>query len=256
MTDYSLEQAKIDIARLQSQINAYERIVKAFPGLLDVRGSIKIAGDFSGDGNYGWISAGETWTYASSTTVKISGDKTAKYSKGMKVKYTQSGTVKQGYIIANPTYLAPDTTLTIYSGTDYTIANAPIASPYYSMVANPAGFPHKFSYTPTVTSEVGPLTSYTSSGKFYINGGVGKVFTFISITDAGTGSGGLIISLPFINQSGLSIIGVGREDAINGNMLEARVYSGSSEAFILRYNNTTIIATGVLLITTIDLPLY
>lgn len=45
----------------------------------------------------GWITAGETWTYASadspSFTFTISGDKRDKYSVGMKIKLTQ-GSVK------------------------------------------------------------------------------------------------------------------------------------------------------------------
>jgi hypothetical protein len=90
-------------------------------------------------GHYGWIPAGETWTYASSTTVTISGDKTDKYSKGMKVKLTQTS-VKYFYI-TGVSYASPNTTLTLTAGTDYTVANAAITSPFYSMVANPAGFP-------------------------------------------------------------------------------------------------------------------
>lgn len=43
MSDYSLQQAKIDIAKLQSQINTYNRIIKVFPNLLDVRGYLKLA---------------------------------------------------------------------------------------------------------------------------------------------------------------------------------------------------------------------
>lgn len=40
---YTLEQAKIDIARLQQDLNAYKRILKAFPNLVDVRGNLKLA---------------------------------------------------------------------------------------------------------------------------------------------------------------------------------------------------------------------
>lgn len=91
----------------------------------------------------GWVSAGETWTYAGADsptfTFTISGDKTAKYYPGMKVKLTQT-TVKY-FIITKVAYSAPNTTVTIYGGTDYTLANAAISSNYYSMVRVPAGFP-------------------------------------------------------------------------------------------------------------------
>ncbi|WP_442766606.1 hypothetical protein, partial [Mitsuokella multacida] len=89
-----------------------------------------------------WI-AGETWTYlgadAPTYTFTISGDKTSKYSPGMRIKLTQT-TVKY-FIIVAVSYSYPNTTVTIYGGTDYTLENAAITDPYYSMVKAPAGFP-------------------------------------------------------------------------------------------------------------------
>lgn len=91
----------------------------------------------------GWVGANETWTYASADaptfTFTISGDKTTKYSAGMRIKLTQT-TVKY-FIITAVSYGAPNTTVTIYGGTDYTLANAAITLPYYSMSKAPQGFP-------------------------------------------------------------------------------------------------------------------
>jgi len=91
----------------------------------------------------GWIPTGETWTYASADpptfTFTISGDKTSKYSPGMRIKLTQT-TIKY-FIITVVTYSAPDTTITIYGGTDYTLADAAITDPYYSIQKAPQGFP-------------------------------------------------------------------------------------------------------------------
>ena len=91
----------------------------------------------------GWIAAGETWTYAASDdptyTLTISGDKTDKYSAGMKVKLTDSGT--QYFIITKVAYSDPDTTLTLYGGTDYDLSSGAITSPYYSTQKAPHGFP-------------------------------------------------------------------------------------------------------------------
>lgn len=91
----------------------------------------------------GWIPAGETWTYASADdptfTFTISGDKTSKYSAGMRIKLTQT-TIKY-FIITAVSYSSPNTTITVYGGTDYDLANATITSPYYSMVKAPFGFP-------------------------------------------------------------------------------------------------------------------
>jgi hypothetical protein len=91
----------------------------------------------------GWISAGETWTYASADdptfTFTISGDKTGKYSAGMKIKLTQT-TVKY-FIITKVAYSSPNTTITVYGGTDYDLANSAISANAYSMMRTPVGFP-------------------------------------------------------------------------------------------------------------------
>jgi hypothetical protein len=91
----------------------------------------------------GWIPVAETWTYASADdptyTFTITGNYTARYSVGMKIKLTQT-TVKY-FIITAISYSDPDTTVTVYGGTDYDLANAAITLPYYSMVKAPFGFP-------------------------------------------------------------------------------------------------------------------
>jgi hypothetical protein len=92
----------------------------------------------------GWMPANETWTYASADsptfTFTVAGDKTSKYSPGMRIKLTQSGTVKY-FIITAVSYSAPNTTITVYGGTDYTLANATISNNYYSFHKAPVGFP-------------------------------------------------------------------------------------------------------------------
>jgi hypothetical protein len=103
----------------------------------------------------GWIPAGETWTYASwdatyhTATFTISGDKTTKYCHGMRVKFTQpTDGVKHGIITIDSTYSAPNTTVTVFLGTDgavgnlYDLDNEAITSPFYSVVSRPMGFPN------------------------------------------------------------------------------------------------------------------
>ena len=102
----------------------------------------------------GWLSAGEDWTFASADsptfTFTISGDKSAKYSPGMRIKLTQT-TVKY-FIITKVAYSSPNTTITVYGGTDYTLENATIESPCYSMLKAPVGFPlDPTKWTVTVT---------------------------------------------------------------------------------------------------------
>lgn len=107
----------------------------------------------------GWIDANETWTYASGTgtnvgTFTITGDKTSKYQAGDRIQFTQT-TVKYA-IITKVSYSNPSTTVTIYMGTDYTIANAAISANYYSKVKSPQGFPidpAKWTITTTSSSD-------------------------------------------------------------------------------------------------------
>ena len=92
----------------------------------------------------GWISAGETWTYASADdptyTFTVAADVTTKYSVGMKIKLTQ-GTVKYFIITAVSTYSGGNTTITVYGGTDYDLASSAISANAYSMMKSPQGFP-------------------------------------------------------------------------------------------------------------------
>jgi hypothetical protein len=119
----------------------------------------------------GWIPAGETWTYAGADdptfTFKVSADVTGKYSAGMKIKLTQ-GTVKYFIITAVSTYSGGNTTITVYGGTDYDLANATISNPYYSPVKCPYGFPMspaKWSVAVNYTSDFSQ--SPTTGGVWY-----------------------------------------------------------------------------------------
>lgn len=104
----------------------------------------------------GWIDANETWTYASGVgtnvgTFTISGvDTTGKYQAGDKIKFTQT-TVK--YAVITKVAFSTDTTVTIYMGTDYTIANAAISANYYSKDSSPQGFPRDPAKWTITTSE-------------------------------------------------------------------------------------------------------
>jgi hypothetical protein len=91
----------------------------------------------------GWLATGETWTYASADaptfTFTVPGNKSTKYYPGMRIKLTQT-TVKY-FIITKVVYSSPNTTITVYGGTDYTLTSATIIYPYYSPAKAPAGFP-------------------------------------------------------------------------------------------------------------------
>lgn len=91
----------------------------------------------------GWIPVSDTFVYVSASSFKITGaDRTSIYTKGTRVKFTQT-TAKYAVVVSS-SFAAGDTTVTILVNTDYTIANVAITSPYYSYVVNPQGYPNWF----------------------------------------------------------------------------------------------------------------
>lgn len=118
----------------------------------------------------GWVAAGETWTYASADdptfTFTVAGvDLTTKYQSGMRVKLTQT-TAK--YFIITKVAFSTDTTITIYGGTDYDLANAAITNPYYSPVKAPFGFPlDPAKWTVEVTDTTQRSQATPVSGNWY-----------------------------------------------------------------------------------------
>lgn len=95
--------------------------------------------------NNGWISAGETWLYSSSDdptyTFTIAGNKTSKYSPGMRIRITQATGGTKYFIITDVNYSSPNTTITVYGGTDYDLNSETISDPFYSKEKSPYGFP-------------------------------------------------------------------------------------------------------------------
>jgi hypothetical protein len=102
----------------------------------------------------GWSTAGETWTYASASTITVPSGAASRFRKGDKIKLTQT-TVKYFYIVG-----VADTVLTVTGGGDYTVANAAITSPYYSHAENPLDFPPAFT-TGTIIWDTGTVDSGT-----------------------------------------------------------------------------------------------
>ncbi len=137
----------------------------------------------SADVAAGWNSAGETWTYASSTTITVPSDATTKYSPGDKIRLKQGGSYKYFYIIG-----VTSTVLTVTGGSDYSVANSTITDNDYSKVETPVGFPQWFNWTPTYSGS-GSLT-FTSVGthiaRFSITGRTVHVLLEAQGTTGGT----------------------------------------------------------------------
>jgi hypothetical protein len=130
---------------LQNSIVAIETELGTLPkgGAADVKTRIenaenKTASIISQQAD-GWIPVVDSWTYSSADSpifvITVPSDATLKYSVGMRIKLTQT-TVKYFIIHA-----VTSTTLTVYGGTDYTLAVAAITSIYYSREKCPFAFP-------------------------------------------------------------------------------------------------------------------
>ena len=119
----------------------------------------------------GWIPAGETWTYASADdptyTFTIAGvDLTGKYSAGMRVKLTNDGSVK--YFIITKVAFSTNTTITVYGGTDYDLADSAITLPYYSTQKAPYGFPlDPLKWTESLSSTTNRATATPTQNTWY-----------------------------------------------------------------------------------------
>jgi hypothetical protein len=110
-----------------------------------------LSGRIYGGNNDGWSPAVETWTYASASSFTVAGDQTVKYSKGARLKFTQTTTVKYAVVISS-SYSSPNTTVNILVNTDYTITNDTISANYISYAINPRGYPGWFAVAaPTFT---------------------------------------------------------------------------------------------------------
>lgn len=95
----------------------------------------------------GWISLSTTWTYASANSFTVSGDLTAFFVRSLKIGLTQ--TTSKFFQVVSSSYSAPNTTVVISGGDDYSLANAAITNPIYSRDENPYTFPASFGWTPT-----------------------------------------------------------------------------------------------------------
>lgn len=195
-------------------------------------------------GNWdGYIAIDATCTYVTSTTFTIPGDYTGILQKGDKIKLTQTS-VKYFYVI-EVSYSSPNTTVTVTGGSDYSLANATITSPYFSKIENPQGFPQRFSYTPVLSAGSGSLTTASASGTFSISGKKAFVIVSISITTKGTATGVLYFTIP-VNNIDSAVIWAGRENASTGKMLQT-IYNALDKMAVLDYTNNSIIGDGYII---------
>lgn len=120
----------------------------------------------------GWQTVPDSWSYASSTTITVPSGAASIYQIGDKIKITQ--TTDKFFIVT----AVADTLLTVTGGSDYSVANAAITSPYISRIERPFGWPGWFNYACT-----GP-TGATITARFTIHGRTAEVIIRGAVTGA------------------------------------------------------------------------
>lgn len=149
------------------------------------------------------IASPETWTYASSTSFTISGDKTSKYQQGDKIRLKQGGDYKYFYIVSVGVS-AGTTTVDVTGGSDYSLANSSITSQYFSRAVLPIGFPKYFNYTNSFGSQAGTFTGSNVYSVFSMQGRVTHISVSFTGNQTVSNSNYITFQLPRGTDAGLS----------------------------------------------------
>lgn len=169
-----------------------------------------------------WIEVGETWTYASASTITAPTDATTRYQKWDQIRFKQGGSYKYFVLIS-----LTSTVLTMLVNTDFAVANSAITDIAYSRSDKPFGFPDSFNFTPSwtnFTTTTATITAKVSVAKGSVTGYVTVVF---GASTAITGSLSLI--LPIAAAGNPTPIGLVRLKDFTG---------GSPNAGVLNENGT------------------
>lgn len=182
-------------------------------------------------GSDGWTPFSGTLVYVSASSFKVEGaDWTATFTKGTRIKLTQTSAK---YFVVTSSSFSTDTTVNVTAGTDYTVANAAITSPYYSYDMSPQGYPTSFTYAPSPTNWTVGDGTWTRAIFSVVDR---RVFVSLKFTFGSTSAmaGSMAVSTPItIGQSGASdidVLGVASIRDAGSAMYDATVYYVSSSA--------------------------
>ena len=208
--------------------------------ILNSSGTETIIGS-SGPGADGWISTPDTFAYASASSFTISGvNRTAVYTKGTRVKFTNNTVTYYGVVISSS--FSTNTTVNLAPNNDYSIANSAITAPYYSYEENPQGYPTIFNYTPTYGAS-GSMTFTsvtTTTAQFKIDGTMATIYVYAAGTTGGTASYGLRFSLPVTSSNRYSLFGTGLGNTTTNSTQQLAVgnynYNSTTSGEVCRYD--------------------
>ncbi len=162
--------------------------------------------------NTGWVSISATLTYSSADAptyvCTTSTDMTGSIGVGCRIKLTHSASTKYFIVTA-----IDASTITLYGGTDYTLAATAITAPYFSNVKAPLGFPvdpTKWTQTTTSVTEYSQATPVQDTW-YNLNAALSLVvpigawrleyFCDVYATDAGNVTGSIMTTLSTANNS-------------------------------------------------------
>lgn len=97
-------------------------------------------------------------------------------------------------------------------------------------------------WTPVCSSTIGNITSYVATGVYTKIGRIVHIQVDIQITNVGTGGGGLNFSLPFPQAGSVYAVGVGREDATSGYMMQ--ISTGATDGTFFNPTNAGGVSAG------------
>lgn len=223
-------------------------------------------GELTGFPDYGWTAAAEAWSYSSwSSTTKIGvitvpTDATTKYTPGMRIQITQTtGGTKYGII-----HKVEATSLTVFFGTDYTLNNEAVSTPFFSSLKVPFGFPlnpdkWQIKFTDTSDrSQASPVqNTYYNLGTTKIDLGIGlwDVSGKVSakIVRASSVSTGIEVALSTANNSASDAEMIGWAEQVgSGNTEHADTFNlrktynlTAAGSFYLNARNTYSSATSI-----------
>lgn len=149
----------------------------------------------SATNNFGWLPVTDTWTFNTAAVANIPSDGTLKYQKWMRVRLKQGGAFK--YFVVNA---VSATTLGLYGGADYSLANSTITDISYSYEDKPFGFPDEFSFALSLVNfTIGNATVVSRVGA----SAQGRITGFVSLAFGTTSSisGAIQLNLPLPTSS-------------------------------------------------------
>jgi hypothetical protein len=102
-------------------------------------------------------------------------------------------------------------------------------------------YPQWITYTPTVTSQGGTITSYTASGKFIQIGSIVHFSATVTITNQGTATGFMDVTLPLTSLNNAAFSG---GIANTGGGCFAVASAATATVVVLRADATSVLSSG------------